>query len=76
MLSHSDAVTAARDVAIVTGAGGVGCGRAIALHFARAGAAVVVSDINEAGGHETVRLIEGGGEYSEGEPAANRLLDY
>ena len=48
-------------VVIVTGAGGVGCGRAIAVHFARAGAAVVVSDIQEAGGHETVRLIEDGG---------------
>jgi NAD(P)-dependent dehydrogenase (short-subunit alcohol dehydrogenase family) len=47
-----------RDVAIVTGAGGSGCGRAIAARFASEGAAVVVSDINEAGGHETVRLIE------------------
>ena len=45
-------------VVIVTGAGGTGCGRAIAARFARDGAAVVVSDINDAGGHETVRLIE------------------
>ena len=45
-------------VAIVTGSGGSGCGRAIAARFAAEGAAVVVSDINEAGGHETVRLIE------------------
>ena len=48
-------------VVIVTGAGGTGCGRAIAVRFARADAAIVVSDINEAGGHETARLIEGGG---------------
>jgi NAD(P)-dependent dehydrogenase (short-subunit alcohol dehydrogenase family) len=46
---------------IVTGSGGTGCGRAIALRFASAGAAVVVSDINQAGGAETVRLIENSG---------------
>jgi NAD(P)-dependent dehydrogenase (short-subunit alcohol dehydrogenase family) len=46
---------------IVTGSGGTGCGRAIAERFARDGAAVVVSDVNEAGGRETVRLIERGG---------------
>ena len=47
---------------IVTGAGGAGCGRAIAARFAREGAAVVVSDIADTGGHETVGLIkrEGG----------------
>jgi NAD(P)-dependent dehydrogenase (short-subunit alcohol dehydrogenase family) len=45
-------------VVIVTGSGGSGCGRAIAARFAADGAAVVVSDINEIGGHETVRLIE------------------
>lgn len=48
-------------IAIVTGAGGSGCGRAIAKRFATEGAAVVASDINEHGGHETVRLIEGAG---------------
>src|SRR5262245_45014949 len=48
-------------VVVVTGAGGTGCGRAIAVRFAAEGAAVVVSDINESGGHETVRLIERGG---------------
>jgi NAD(P)-dependent dehydrogenase (short-subunit alcohol dehydrogenase family) len=46
---------------IVTGAGGTGCGRAIARRFAKDGGAVVVSDINEAGGHETVHLIEQAG---------------
>jgi NAD(P)-dependent dehydrogenase (short-subunit alcohol dehydrogenase family) len=44
-------------VVVVTGAGGTGCGRAIARRFAHLGAAIVVSDINETGGHETVRLI-------------------
>src|SRR5262245_37894116 len=48
-------------VVIVTGAGGTGCGRAIAARFAVAGAAIVVCDINESGGHETVRVIEGAG---------------
>ena len=35
-----------------------GCGRAIAVRFARDGAAVVVSDIADTGGHETVGLIK------------------
>src|SRR5689334_30742 len=48
-------------VVIVTGGGGPGCGRAIAKRFARDGATVVVSDIDDAGGAETVRLIEGAG---------------
>ncbi len=43
---------------IVTGAGGAGCGRAIAARFAREGAAVVVSDIADTGAHETVSLIK------------------
>ena len=46
---------------IVTGAGGNGSGRAIATRFARAGATAIVSDIDEAGGHETVRGIESAG---------------
>jgi NAD(P)-dependent dehydrogenase (short-subunit alcohol dehydrogenase family) len=45
-------------VAIVTGSGGGGSGRAIARRLAHCGADVVVSDINEAGGHETVQLID------------------
>lgn len=48
-------------VVIVTGAGGEGCGRAVARRMACEGAAVVVSDIDERGGRETVRLIEASG---------------
>lgn len=49
-------------VGIVT-AGGLGIGRASALAFAAEGAKVVVSDISEEAGNETVRLIkEAGGE--------------
>ncbi len=44
-------------VAIVTGASS-GIGRATALLFASEGASVVVADVDEKGGNETVRLIE------------------
>lgn len=48
--------------AIVTGSGGGGSGRAIALRLAREGFSVVVSDISDDGGAETVRIIaEAGG---------------
>lgn len=46
-----------RKTAIVTGAAS-GIGRAVALAYAREGARVVVSDIAEANGEETVRLIQ------------------
>ena len=47
-------------VALVTGASG-GIGRATALAFAASGAAVVVSDVNDAGGEETVAMIAAAG---------------
>jgi glucose 1-dehydrogenase/3-oxoacyl-[acyl-carrier protein] reductase len=46
--------------ALVTGAGS-GIGRGIAQHLARFGARVVVADVNEASGEETVRTIESEG---------------
>lgn len=48
-----------KKTALVTGAGS-GIGRAIAVAYAREGANVVVSDIAEKGGQETVQLIEKG----------------
>ena len=49
-------------VALVTG-GASGIGRATALTFARAGAKLVIADMNEEGGQQTVHMItENGGE--------------
>ena len=58
-------------VAIVTGSGGGGTGRATACpRLSREGALVVVTDLNQSGGHETVSRIE-----SEGGRAAFCLAD-
>ncbi|GAD15040.1 short-chain dehydrogenase/reductase SDR [Geobacillus kaustophilus GBlys] len=51
--------------AIVTG-GASGIGRATAIRFAEEGAKVAVSDINEEGGEETVRLIREKGAFPLG----------
>src|SRR5882672_5041410 len=49
-------------VALVTG-GASGIGRATALTFARAGAKLVIADMNEEGGQQTVHMItENGGD--------------
>jgi NAD(P)-dependent dehydrogenase (short-subunit alcohol dehydrogenase family) len=48
-------------VAVVTGAGAEGTGRAIALALAYRGGHVVVGDIDPLGGEETVRRIEAAG---------------
>jgi NAD(P)-dependent dehydrogenase (short-subunit alcohol dehydrogenase family) len=47
-------------VAIVTGAGS-GIGRSVSLAYAREGAKVIVSDIDQSGGEETVNLIQSAG---------------
>ena len=49
---------------IVTGGSG-GMGRATAVAFARAGAGVLVADVDEAGGQETVRLARAAGGRAE-----------
>jgi NAD(P)-dependent dehydrogenase (short-subunit alcohol dehydrogenase family) len=68
-------MTIAGRVAIVTGAGGVGCGRAIAQRFAREGAAVVVSDIHRERGEEVRRAIEESGGRAAFCPADVRVED-
>lgn len=66
-------------VAIVTGAGS-GIGRAIAETYAREGAKVVVADIDETGGKETVQHIQQSGgvamfvKSDSSDAEANRLL--
>ena len=47
-------------VALVTG-GGMGIGQAVCLSFANQGVKVVVADINQKAGEETVKLVEAAG---------------
>ena len=49
-----------RKIALVTG-GAAGLGRATALTFAKAGATVIIADVDERGAEETVRLITAAG---------------
>lgn len=68
-----------KKVALVTGAGS-GIGRGIAYHYAAAGASVVVSDVNEKGGEETVSKIASDGgqalyvKADSSKPAQNEAL--
>src|SRR5437660_1053502 len=48
-------------VALTTGGGGPGTGRAVGMRLAAEGASVVVADVDVEGGHETVRRIEAAG---------------
>lgn len=48
------------EVALVTGGSG-GMGRAISTAFAAAGAKVVVADVDDVGGAETIRMVEAAG---------------
>src|SRR5262245_49816665 len=56
-------------IAIVTGSGGGGTGRATARLFASEGATVIVNDIHQSGGRETVSLIEAAGGRAAFSPA-------
>jgi NAD(P)-dependent dehydrogenase (short-subunit alcohol dehydrogenase family) len=51
-------------VAVVTGAGGAGCGRAIAWRLGREGASVVIADINDNGGRAAVKDLEYAGVHA------------
>jgi NAD(P)-dependent dehydrogenase (short-subunit alcohol dehydrogenase family) len=48
-------------VAVVTGSGGAGCGRAIARRLGHDGASIVVADINDHGGRAAVEDLERAG---------------
>jgi 3-oxoacyl-[acyl-carrier protein] reductase len=57
-MPNEDRAKSRSGAAIVTGAGGTGCGRAIAVRLAADQCPVVVADVKDEGGRETVRLIE------------------
>src|SRR5881409_1759664 len=61
--------------ALITGAGS-GIGRATAKIFAREGASLVLADIMEAGGQETVQMVKGMGAEAETHGLLQELLSY
>jgi NAD(P)-dependent dehydrogenase (short-subunit alcohol dehydrogenase family) len=62
-------------VAIVTGAGAEGTGRAVALALAERKASVVVTDLDAEGGTETVERVEGRGGRAAFDWADVRVAD-
>lgn len=66
-------------VALITG-GGSGIGRETALLFAQEGAALVLADVNDAGGQETVQMVQhitqnGGGQAAYVHADVSRAAD-
>jgi NAD(P)-dependent dehydrogenase (short-subunit alcohol dehydrogenase family) len=62
-------------VAIVTGAGAAGTGRAIALRLANEGAAVIATDLDAQGAEETAELIRAAGGRADPLRADVRVAD-
>jgi len=69
MSAQPDRMELEKRVALVTGGGGAGTGRAIVLRLAAEGMAVVVADIDQDGGQETVRRVRAAGGRASFVPA-------
>ncbi len=62
-------------VAVITG-GGSGIGRETAVLFAKEGAAIVVADVNDGGGEETVQMVrQAGGQATYVHADVSRAAD-
>ena len=62
-------------VALVTGAG-AGIGRAVAVRLAQEGAAVVVADVDEGAGQESMRRVEAGAGLATMTPEEQATLTF